>query len=438
MKKLINIFSKRAGFGFLMVFSTLSLAGTAAYYSVFGLSSLFAGAKTEVIIMASALELAKLVVASYLHNHWSKLGLILKSYLTLGVGILMIITSAGIYGFLTSAYQTTADQLTIIDKQVLVVDMKRDRFSEQLSDYKLEKTQLNSNISELSKGLANNKIQYTDTLGNVITTTSSSTRRVLTSQLNDMKEERNRVSIKMETLTDSITSLDLKVLDMESNNEVAAEIGPLRYMSEITNKPMATIVNWFTLMIVCVFDPLAIAMVLALNKYFGNGRKEEEEEDYYTTRNRMVYNHTMKNQKDDGKSTHYTHNDELMSDKTNIDDDFPIPSEELIKGAMLKNQIVEYEKAVQEISEEEFDWDASEKRMDIIGQNGNDGEHYDSEELIKTNEKILATKVVEENVDIIEKPIYGGFSKPYSDGTALNESNKESYDDFDEDDIKTY
>ena len=380
-----NFFSKRVGFGFLMVFSTLSLAGTAAYYSVFGLSSLFAGAKTEVIIMASALELAKLVVASYLHNHWSKLGLILKSYLTLGVGILMIITSAGIYGFLTSAYQTTADQLTIIDKQVLVVEMKRDRFSEQLSDYKLEKTQLNNNISELSKGLANNKIQYKDTLGNIITTTSSSTRRVLTTQLNDMKEERNKVSIKMETLTDSITSLDLKVLDMESNNEVAAEIGPLRYMAEITNKPMATIVNWFTLMIVCVFDPLAIAMVLAVNKFFG--RKEE----------------------DDGKSTHYTYNDELMSDKTNIDDDFPIPSEELIKGA------VEYEKAVQEISEEEFDWDASEKRMDIIGQNGNDGEHYDSEALIKKNEKI-----------------YGGYSKPYNDGTAINETDTE------EDDIKTY
>ena len=368
-----NFFSKRVGFGFLMVFSTLSLAGTAAYYSVFGLSSLFAGAKTEVIIMASALELAKLVVASYLHNHWSKLGLILKSYLTLGVGILMIITSAGIYGFLTSAYQTTADQLTIIDKQVLVVEMKRDRFSEQLDDYKLEKTQLNNNISELSKGLANNKIQYKDTLGNIITTTSSSTRRVLTTQLNDMKEERNKVSIKMETLTDSITSLDLKVLDMESNNEVAAEIGPLRYMAEITNKPMATIVNWFTLMIVCVFDPLAIAMVLAVNKFFG--RREEE----------------------DGKSHHYEPNDELMRDKTN---------------------------------KKNFDWEASEKRMDIIGQNGNDGEHYSEvEEMIKKNEEILATKRVEPKP---KKKIYGGYSKPYNDGTAINETDTE------EDDIKTY
>lgn len=406
MKIVKNFFSKKNGFGFLMIFSTLSLAGTAAYYSVFGLSSLFAGAKTEVIIMASALELAKLVVASYLHNHWKKLGWILKSYLTLGVGILMIITSAGIYGFLTSAYQTTADQLTIIDKQTKVVEMKRERFSESLDGYRIERTQLNASITELTKGLSNNTIQYKDKeTGEIITTTSSSTRRVLTTQLNDMKEERNKVSIKMETLTDSITSLDLKVLDMESNNEVAAEIGPLRYMAEITNKPMATIVNWFTLMIVCVFDPLAIAMVLAVNKFIG---RKEEEEDYYTTRNRMVYNHTMKNQKNDVET--------IIESSKNP----PAPNESLVEAA------------------KEFDWEASEKRMDIIGQNGNDGEHYDSEELIKTNEKILATKVVEENVDIIEKPIYGGFSKPYSDGTALNESDKESYNDFDEDDIKTY
>ena len=275
MKIVNNFFSRKSAFGFLMILSTLSLASTAAYYSVFGLSSLFAGAKTEVIIMATALEFAKLIVASYLHNNWDKIGWILKSYLTLGVGILMIITSAGIYGFLTSAYQTTADQLTIIDKQTEVVEMKRDRFSESLDGYKIERTQLNSSITELTKGLSNNTIQYKDKeTGEIITTTSSSTRRVLTSQLNDMKEERNKVSIKMESLTDSITSLDLKVLDMESNNEVAAEIGPLRYMAEITNKPMATIVNWFTLLIVCVFDPLAIAMVLAVNKFIG--RKEEE------------------------------------------------------------------------------------------------------------------------------------------------------------------
>ena len=362
-----NFFSKKNGFGFLMVFSTLSLAGTAAYYSVFGLSSLFAGAKFEVIIMASALELAKLIVASYLHNHWSKLGLLLKSYLTLGVGILMIITSAGIYGFLTSAYQTTADQLTIVDKQVAVVEMKRDRFSESLEGYKIERNQLNGSITELTKGLSNNTIQYKDKeTGEIITTTSSSTRRVLTSQLNDMKEQRNKVSIKMEAVTDSITKLDLQILDLESNNEVAAEIGPLRYMAKITGRSMDVIVNWFTLMIVFVFDPMAIAMVIAVNKYFGNGRKEEEP----------------------SIQTEYT-----MKEETPI-----------------KN------------------YEEDDERMNIIGQNGNDGIHYDSEEMIRKNEEILATKKVEPEKP--KKKIYGGFSKPYSDGNVANETDNE--------DIKTY
>ena len=272
MKK---FFSKKFGFGVLMVISTLSLASTAAYYSVFGLSSLFAGARTEVIIMATALEVSKLIVASYLHNNWKKIGVLLRTYLTIGVGVLMLITSAGIYGFLTSAYQTTADQLTIVEKQTNVIQLKRDRFSESLDGYTIERTQLNESITELTKGLSNNTIQYKDSeTGEIITTTSSSTRRVLNAQLDDMKLQRNDVSMKMEALTDSITKLDLQILDLESNNEVAAEIGPLRYMSEITNKPMGVIVNWFTLLIVFVFDPMAIAMVIALNKFIG--RDEEE------------------------------------------------------------------------------------------------------------------------------------------------------------------
>lgn len=272
-----NFFSKKSMFGVLMVISTVTLSLSAAYYSVFGLSSLFAGAKTEVMIMASALEFSKLVVASYLHNNWKSIGVLLKSYLTVGVIILMLITSAGIYGFLTSAYQTTSDQLTIIDRQTEVVELKKNRFTEQIVGYRIEKDQLSKSISELSSGLSNNVITYTDANGNQVTTTSSATRKVLTEQLNDAKSARDDISIKMESLNDSITKLDLQILDMESNNEVAAEVGPLRYLSKITGKPMDTIVNWFTLLIVFVFDPLAIAMVIAINKYIG-GNKEDEVE----------------------------------------------------------------------------------------------------------------------------------------------------------------
>jgi hypothetical protein len=278
MKIVNNFFSKKIWFGILMVISTLTLSISAAYYSVFGLSSLFAGAKFEVMIMASALEFSKLIVASYLHNNWNKINTLLKTYLTMGVLILMLITSAGIYGFLTSAYQKTADQLGVLDKQTEVVELKKNRFEEQLDAYQLEKEQLNKSISELSKGLSNNVIQYTDKDGNIITTTSSATRNVLESQLNDSKEQRNLISIKIEALTDSITKLDLIVLDIQSNNEVAAEIGPLRYLSKITGKSMDVIVNWFTLLIVFVFDPLAVAMVIAINKYIDNAEDHPKQQ----------------------------------------------------------------------------------------------------------------------------------------------------------------
>lgn len=263
---MIKIFNKSNIFMFLMLISTLVLASSAAYYSVFGLSSLFAGAKFEVIILASSLEFSKLIVASYLHNNWHKAGW-LKYYLSLAVAILMLITSAGIYGFLTSAYQKTSDEVTLLDKRVSVVNLKKERLSNQLSTLLDEKTQLNKSISDLSNGLSNNVIQYKDKqTGQLITTTSSSTRRVLERQLNDSKNQRDLISVKIEALTDSVTNLDFEILDIQSNSEVIGEIGTLRYLSKITGMTMDVVVNWFTLLIVFVFDPLAIAMVIALNK----------------------------------------------------------------------------------------------------------------------------------------------------------------------------
>jgi len=273
MKKFLT---RENGFIVLMVISTFALAGSAAYYSVFGLSSLFAGARTEVIIMAGALEFSKLILASYLHNHWNKAGW-MKWYLTLAVGVLMLITSAGIYGFLTSAYQSTADKLGATDKLVNVVELKKGRFQEQLTYYNDEKNKLNESINSLRGGLANNTQSRVDSRGNVITTSSSAQRKSLESQLSTAVDQRETISKKIEVLSDSVTSLELEILDLQTNNEVAAEVGPLRYMSEITGKPMNTIVNWFTLLIVFVFDPLAISMVIALNKL----TKKESHDDQF-------------------------------------------------------------------------------------------------------------------------------------------------------------
>lgn len=249
----------------LLGLSALSIAGAAAFFSVTGLSKLFAGAALAVTIMAGTLEFGKLITASFLHEHWSKINGLLKTYLTIGVVVLVLITSMGIYGFLTAAYQKTADELTKIDRQVEVVELKKSRYQEQLDSFIEERNNLSVSITELTKGLSNNVIQYTDTTGRLITTTSSATRRVLNDQLDDSKEQRDRISLRIEALTDSVTKLEISILDIEGSSELAAEVGPLKYMSEISGLPMSKVVNIFALMIVFVFDPLAISLVLAFN-----------------------------------------------------------------------------------------------------------------------------------------------------------------------------
>ena len=291
--------------------SALFIAIAAAFFSVTGLSKLFAGASTAVILMASSLEFGKLISASFLYAYWDKINKALRTYLVIGVGVLILITSAGIYGFLTSAYQVTADQLGVLDKQVELVDLKKARFQEQLDGYNSEKVQLSQTISELSKGLSNNILTYTDSKGNVVTTTSSATRKALESQLNDAKSQRDVVSKKIEILSDSITKLDLSVLDIQQSSDVAAEVGPLKYMAEITGKPMATVVNWFALLIIFVFDPLAVTLVIAFNTAL---KVDEEEkllkkvEENKEKKNFDLYNDELSDEDNEGSDI-YTEDD---------------------------------------------------------------------------------------------------------------------------------
>ena len=113
----------------MIALSALSVSASAAFYSVFGLSHLFAGASTEVIIMAGALEFAKLVVASLLYQYWNVINKWLRAYLMSAVFILMVITSGGIYGFLSGAYQSTATQSELLDKSLVILKHKQERFN---------------------------------------------------------------------------------------------------------------------------------------------------------------------------------------------------------------------------------------------------------------------------------------------------------------------
>ncbi len=304
-------------FPLLIAFSALSVSISAAFYSVSGLSKLFAGAAFAVIVMAASLEIAKLVIASLLYQYRKNLPKFLKWYLSMACVVLILITSMGIYGFLSAAYQETAAKAGSIDSQITLIEVKRDNIKEQLAVYNEEKSSINSAVADLRTGLSNNKIQYTDTLGNVITTTSRATRNALTKQLDQAIERQTVINEKIDGLNLRLFEYEEEIVEVKLSDAVSSELGPLKYLSGLTGTPMDKIINWLLLTIIFVFDPLAIALVVAANFAFDHAYPKRQEN--------------------------------LYGEKIEPEEDNPTL----------------------------FPDDYDEDRMNVIGQNGNTGEHYE-------------------------------------------------------------
>jgi hypothetical protein len=255
-------------FPLLIALSALSVSASAAFYSISGLSKLFAGAAFAVIVMAASLEIAKLVIASLLYQYRKSLPRLLKVYLSIACAVLILITSMGIYGFLSAAYQETAALDSTVDAQITLIETKRDNIKEQLAVYNEEKSSINASVTALRDGLSNNVIQYTDTLGNVITTTSSSTRRALEKQLDQAIDRQTEINSRVDDLNQKLFDYETEIVEVRSASEIGSELGPLKYLSGLTGLPMDKIINYLLLTIIFVFDPLAIALVVAANFAF--------------------------------------------------------------------------------------------------------------------------------------------------------------------------
>lgn len=268
---------------YLILISALSVSGSAAFYSVYGLSKLFAGASLQVIIMASSLEIAKLVIATLLHRYWDSINVLLKTYLTIATVTLVLITSAGIYGFLSNAYQLTANKDKIVTRGIELIDTKQKVFENSKNEFVSEKETIIKSISELRNSLANpGQVQFVDKrTGKLVTSTSSNqqTRKALEKQLDDAIKRRDELTQKIQIASDSIGNFEVKKIELENNSDAAAELGPLKYITGLTGIPMERVVNYFLLLIIFVFDPLAIALVLASSFAFKRMQIEKLEHD---------------------------------------------------------------------------------------------------------------------------------------------------------------
>lgn len=265
-------------FPFLIALTALSVSASAAFYSVSGLSKLFAGASFAVIIMAGSLEVAKLVIASLLYQYRNTIPKMLKYYLTIACFVLVLITSMGIYGFLSAAYQETANKEGNRDAQITLIETKRDNVQSQLEVYTEEKSNIDEAVAELRKGLSNNKVQWRDKeTGQIITSTSSRTRKALEKQLDQAIGRQDVINEKVDVLNEKLFNFEAEIVEAKIGDGSAGELGPLKYLASVTGIPMDKIINVLLLIIIFVFDPLAISLVVAANFAFERLKKKQKE-----------------------------------------------------------------------------------------------------------------------------------------------------------------
>ena len=322
---------KKGMFPFLIGFSALSVSGSAAFYSVFGLSKLFAGATTEVIIMAGSLEFAKLVTASLLYQYWNELNKFFKYYLTLAAVILILITSMGIYGFLSAAYQDTYQKLLVSENEIEFLEEKASFYEEDITRYDQELDQILANITTLSNAKSQSiQVKDTSVAGGIRNTISTAELRLSQARIEVEEENRKAVNLKREEASKNLQDIRLEILELQNDSETVGELGPLKYLAGLTDTPMDKIINILLLVIIFVFDPLAVSLVIAANFAFIRAFPPKNYED------------------------------NLYGEKEEV-------------------------KSKPSLYTEEDD-----RRMNIIGQNGNDGTHYDK---IETPEERKAERV---------------------------------------------
>ena len=234
----------------LVGLSALLVAGSAAFFSVFGLSKLFAGATLSVIIMAGSLEFAKLIAASFLYRYWTQVNNFLKYYLMIGTIVLVLITSAGIFGYLSNAYQGAT---VAFEKQTTALLAYEDRLEQLEEDKVFLKEELDAQIASLPENYITAKRKLRE----------------------DFNPQIQKVNNEILDIKGKVADLKVELI------ETGVDVGPAIYLARTFDTDVDTVVKFFIFILIFVFDPMALAMVLAWNTAIGRKSYEvyKEEDD---------------------------------------------------------------------------------------------------------------------------------------------------------------
>ena len=248
-------------FGLLTLFVALAISAVAAYYSIVGLMAIFAGATTEIMIMGVCLEIGKLICASWTFQNWKTSPVSIRSYFILAVVVLMLITSLGIFGFLSRAHIQQSSPTGLLVERIERIDLKIDQRQTQISRYQGRLDTLDQalqryiELGAISKGLA--KIGAMD------------------NETNLLKTRVSKLEMEIDELTD-------EKYELKTNLSLAeVEVGPIRYVAsmlydDVSESQLEEAVRWIIILLIFVFDPLAVVLVIAANISLRDYRKERK------------------------------------------------------------------------------------------------------------------------------------------------------------------
>jgi hypothetical protein len=333
---------------YLMFLSAFALSASAAYYSIAGLVAIFSAAVIPIIIMGGTLEVSKLVVASWLYNNWKQIPLMMKSYFTVALIILMCLTSMGIFGFLSKAHLDQAVPSGDIASKVAVIEEKLKTEKDTIEDAKRTIKQLDEQVNQtISRTSAD-------------TTTKGIDRSVKIRK--SQAKERKELYSTIQTSQAEISKLNEEKAPVAAQlRKVEAEVGPIKYIAaliygdNLDESFLEKAVRIVILMIVSVFDPLAVLMLVAANWSLKH-RKEEDETKEFFDRGKEIAQALDKADTTGWEKVWQPKSEAWPEWDPEVTEDFdPRP-------------------------EEKVEWPEDETRIETIGPNGNDGLHYEEVE----------------------------------------------------------
>ena len=248
-------------FGLLTLLVALAISTVAAYYSIVGLMAIFAGATTAIAIMGVVLEIGKLICASWTFTNWKKCPVIMKTYFIVAVVVLMLITSLGIFGFLSRAHITQSSPTALLVERIERINLKVNQRQTQVSRYQGRLDTLDQalqryiELGAISKGL---------------------------SKIGAMDNETNLLKTKISTLETEIDGLTDKKYGLKTELNLAeVEVGPIRYVAsmiydDVSESQLEEAVRWIIILLIFVFDPLAVVLVIAANISLRDYRRERK------------------------------------------------------------------------------------------------------------------------------------------------------------------